>query len=163
MWAVHALRKSLNKSNESSITASILINQQQEFYDHHTGQPALAGTSVKNWRILLQQSFIVHIHMPLMTVQKQLKLPRLLKYLSRVTYTRWRIQKAIGLQNATSLSLQQAGNAIGLPWKCLVRRRTRLVTHRAALMTLATIRAHGMTPSRLSAGQNLAVHQTMFS
>jgi len=49
--------------------ASILINQQQELYDHHTGQHALAGISVKNWRIFLQQSFIVHIHMPLLTVQ----------------------------------------------------------------------------------------------
>ena len=27
------------------------------FYGHYTGQPVLAGTAVKNWRILLVQSF----------------------------------------------------------------------------------------------------------
>jgi len=33
-------------------------------YSHYTGQPALAGTPVKNWRILSEQSFTAH--MPLM-------------------------------------------------------------------------------------------------
>jgi len=32
---------------------------------HYTGQPVLAGTPVKNWMILLEQSFTAH--MPLLT------------------------------------------------------------------------------------------------
>ena len=38
--------------------------QQQPFYGHYIGQPALAGTPVKKWRILLVQSFTAR--MPLL-------------------------------------------------------------------------------------------------
>jgi len=31
------------------------------FYGHYTEQPASAGTPVKNWRILLEQSFTAHM------------------------------------------------------------------------------------------------------
>jgi len=37
--------------------------QQPPFYGHHTGQPALAGTSVMNWMILLVQSFTARMHL----------------------------------------------------------------------------------------------------
>ena len=33
------------------------------FYSHYTGQPALAALPVKNWRILLVQSFFFHARM----------------------------------------------------------------------------------------------------
>jgi len=31
------------------------------FYGHYTGQPVLAGISLKNWRILLEQRFTAYI------------------------------------------------------------------------------------------------------
>jgi len=42
---------------------NITISTKQEpFYSHYTDQPVLASTrTVKNWMILLEQSFIAHV------------------------------------------------------------------------------------------------------
>ena len=44
-----------------------LILQQQPFYGHYKGQPVLAGTPVKNWRILLEQSFTASLSLLMAT------------------------------------------------------------------------------------------------
>jgi len=44
------------------------------FYGHYTGQPALAGTPIKNWRILLEQSSTAR--MPLVTATSIFRLGR---------------------------------------------------------------------------------------
>ena len=44
------------------------------FYGHYSGQPVLAGTSVKNWRILLVQSFTAS--MPLLAAYSTFGLGR---------------------------------------------------------------------------------------
>jgi len=43
-------------------------------YGRYTGQPAFAGTPVKNWRILLKQSLTAHI--PLLTATSIFRLRR---------------------------------------------------------------------------------------
>jgi len=40
-----------------SVALHINNNNNHLFYGHYTGQPALVSTSVKNWWILLVQSF----------------------------------------------------------------------------------------------------------
>jgi len=44
----------------------------QLFYSHHTGQPALAGIPVKNWKIMLEQSCTAH--MPLLMANSAFRL-----------------------------------------------------------------------------------------
>ena len=39
----------------------ILREFMHTIHGQHTGQSILAGTSVKNWRILLEQSFTAHM------------------------------------------------------------------------------------------------------
>jgi len=50
----------------------VINYQTQPYYDQHTGQPLLAGTSVKNWRILLEQTFTAH--MPLLIATREMVL-----------------------------------------------------------------------------------------
>jgi len=45
------------------------------FYSHYTGQPALAGNAVKNWRTLLEHSFTAC--MPLVTAASAFRLGRI--------------------------------------------------------------------------------------
>jgi len=45
--------------------------EQQPFCGYYTGQPVLAGTPVKNWRILLERS--ITAHMPLLTATNALR------------------------------------------------------------------------------------------
>ena len=44
-------------SDKATLFAATRILLQLPFYGHYTGQPALASTPVKNWRILLELSF----------------------------------------------------------------------------------------------------------
>ena len=46
------------RENNCSLIKKILqLQQPSPFYGHYTGRPVLAATLVKNWRILLVQSF----------------------------------------------------------------------------------------------------------
>jgi len=54
------------------------------FYGHYTGQPALDGTPVKNWRILLVQSFTSR--KPLLTATSAFELGRRCQSLPQQCY-----------------------------------------------------------------------------